>query len=162
MSQPAWWRGTRGEWYVVVQMLLFALVMAGPPTWQGWPGWALPDSGVIAWAGGVLLACGASLAIAGVRRFGHTISALPYPVAEGTLLDTGPYRLVRHPIYSGAVLVAFGWACWRHGWLTFGYAALLFLFFDLKARREEQWLLEKFPMYADYRRRVRKLVPFVY
>ena len=42
------------------------------------------------------------------------------------------------------------------------YAALLFLLFDAKARREEAWLVEKFPSYAEYRRRVRKLVPFVY
>jgi protein-S-isoprenylcysteine O-methyltransferase Ste14 len=42
------------------------------------------------------------------------------------------------------------------------YAALLFLLFDAKARREERWLVEKFPSYAGYQRRVRKLVPFLY
>jgi protein-S-isoprenylcysteine O-methyltransferase Ste14 len=36
------------------------------------------------------------------------------------------------------------------------------LFFDLKSRREEAWLLGAYPAYADYRRRVRKLVPLVY
>ena len=55
-----------------------------------------------------------------------------------------------------------GWAIWRHGWLTLLYAALLFLLFDAKARREERWLLEKFPSYSEYKRRVRKLVPFLY
>jgi protein-S-isoprenylcysteine O-methyltransferase Ste14 len=35
-------------------------------------------------------------------------------------------------------------------------------FFDLKARREEAWLLAAYPGYAAYRRRVRKLFPFVY
>jgi protein-S-isoprenylcysteine O-methyltransferase Ste14 len=165
MSQPAWWRGARGEWYVVLQTLLFVLVLVGPGTWSGWTdwvGWEFRGNRASLWAGAVLVACGAGLAIAGVRKFGPRLTALPYPAEGGTLLDTGPYRLVRHPIYSGVILVAFGWACWRQGWLTFVYATLLFLFLDIKARREEQWLLAKFSTYGDYRRRVRKLVPFVY
>jgi len=48
------------------------------------------------------------------------------------------------------------------GWLTLAYAALLSVLFDAKARREERWLVEKFPSHADYQRRVRTLVPFVY
>jgi protein-S-isoprenylcysteine O-methyltransferase Ste14 len=47
------------------------------------------------------------------------------------------------------------------GWLTLAYAALLSVLFDAKARREERWLVEKFPSHADYQRRVRTLVPFV-
>ena len=54
------------------------------------------------------------------------------------------------------------WALLVQGWLTLGYAALLFVFLDFKSRREEQWLAEKFPAYGDYQRRVRKLIPFVY
>jgi hypothetical protein len=37
MSQSSWWKGSRGEWYVVAQIALFALVMFGPRTWAGWP-----------------------------------------------------------------------------------------------------------------------------
>ena len=42
------------------------------------------------------------------------------------------------------------------------WAALLLVFFDIKSRREEAWLVARFPAYADYRRRVRKLIPFIY
>ena len=42
------------------------------------------------------------------------------------------------------------------------WAALLVVFFDIKSRREEAWLAARFPAYADYRRRVRKLIPFIY
>ena len=58
--------------------------------------------------------------------------------------------------------LAFGWALFVQGWLTLGYAALLFAFFDIKSRKEEAWLLARFPDYARYRQRVRKLVPFLY
>ena len=65
-------------------------------------------------------------------------------------------------MYGGVILMALGWACWRHGWLSVVYVALLFVCLDVKARREEQWLIDKYPAYADYKRRVRRLVPFVY
>jgi steroid 5-alpha reductase family enzyme len=87
---------------------------------------------------------------------------LPYPKPESTLIETGPYRIVRHPMYSGAILVAFGWALVIHSWLAIGTAMVLFVFFDLKSRREEAWLKEKFPGYATYQQRVRKLVPLIY
>ena len=48
------------------------------------------------------------------------------------------------------------------GPLTVLYAVLLLLFLDVKSRREERWLSAKFSSYADYRKRVRKLIPFVY
>ena len=83
-------------------------------------------------------------------------------IVNATLVVAGAYRLVRHPIYSGLAAMAFGWGMWVHGWLTLGYALILFVFFDCKSRREERWLREKFPEYAAYQRRVRKLIPFVY
>jgi protein-S-isoprenylcysteine O-methyltransferase Ste14 len=58
--------------------------------------------------------------------------------------------------------MAFGWALWIRSWFTIAYALALFVFIDLKARREERWLAEKFPEYAEYRRRVHKFVPFIY
>ena len=160
--ETAWWRGRRGEWYVATQFVLFALVAAGPATWRGWPPWPFPGGRLASGAGGVMMAVGLALAIWGARLHGAGLQALPYPREGGAVLDTGPYRIVRHPIYSGAVCIAFGWALWRQGWLTLAYAALLLLLFDAKARREERWLVEKFPSYAAYQRRVRKLVPFLY
>ncbi len=53
-------------------------------------------------------------------------------------------------------------ALYVQSWLTLGYVAVLFVFLDLKSRREARLLIERFPEYVDYRRRVRKLVPFVY
>ena len=39
---------------------------------------------------------------------------------------------------------------------------MLFIFFDLKSGREEEWLVEVYPVYGAYRQRVKKLVPWVY
>jgi protein-S-isoprenylcysteine O-methyltransferase Ste14 len=154
-----WWTGKRGEWYVGVQMLLFVIIAVGPPTWRGWPAWPFPGSRVVGW---IMVVLGGSFALAAIAKLGSTLTPLPYPVARGRLVQGGAYALVRHPIYSGGVLAAAGWGLVRQGWLTLVYTALLFLLFDLKARREEGWLVEKYPEYAEYRRRVSKLIPFVY
>jgi protein-S-isoprenylcysteine O-methyltransferase Ste14 len=105
---------------------------------------------------------GGSLLLAGLLWLGKSLTPLPYPKDDSTLVETGPYSIVRHPIYSGGILLAFGWAIAVQGWLTLVYAAVLLVFLDIKSRREERWLVGKFPAYRDYQRRVRKLVPFVY
>ncbi len=57
---------------------------------------------------------------------------------------------------------AFGWALVWGNLLTLFYAVILFIFFDIKSRREEKRLADKFPEYSDYQGRVCKLIPFVY
>jgi protein-S-isoprenylcysteine O-methyltransferase Ste14 len=105
---------------------------------------------------------GGGLLLAAALRLGPGLTPLPYPRPGGALVDTGPFALVRHPMYSGGFLLALGWALVVRSWLTLGYVVLLFVFLDLKSRREERWLHEKFPAYRDYQRRVRRLVPFLY
>jgi protein-S-isoprenylcysteine O-methyltransferase Ste14 len=70
--------------------------------------------------------------------------------------------LVRHPLYSAVILLSLGWALmWGSAIALIGCLVEAF-FFDSKARREERWLAEKFPEYAGYCRRVRRLIPWVY
>jgi protein-S-isoprenylcysteine O-methyltransferase Ste14 len=161
-SNSPWWRGTRGEWYVVVQVLLFVLVACGPRTLPGWPAWSFPSPVAGRVVSLILLGIGALFIGAGARHLGRHLTPLPHPRAGAPLRDSGAYGLVRHPIYSGGIFVAFGWSIWARGWLTLVYAAILFVFLDLKARREERWLRRMYPEYAAYTRRVRRLVPFVY
>jgi protein-S-isoprenylcysteine O-methyltransferase Ste14 len=155
-------RGTRGEGYVVAQLGLLALVFFGSRGWRGAPAW--PDGAArVASIGGIaLLAAGIALALTGIVSLGRNLTAVPRPKPGATLVERGPYRFVRHPMYAGAVLASFGWALVSHGWLTLVYAGLILAFFDLKARREERWLGLELPGYAGYAKRVRRLIPFVY
>jgi len=160
-SQP-WWTGARGEWLVAGQLLLIALVFFGPRTVPGLPAWVVPFSYAWPVAGGVLMVAGSALLLAGLIRLGPGLTPLPYPKDGADLIESGPYALVRHPMYSGGLVLALGWALLVQGWLTLVYVVVLFVFLDAKSRREERWLVEKFAAYPAYRRRVRKLVPFVY
>lgn len=162
-DQPApWWHGTRGEWYVVAQGALLALVALGPRQWAGVPTWPAEWSGVSTMVGVALMAGGGLFGALGGAHLGRNLTAVPRPKQDANLVDTGAYAWVRHPIYCGLIVAAFGWALWVNSWLTVGYAVVLAIFFDIKARREERWLSEKFPGYAAYQRRVKKLIPFVY
>ncbi|MDO9596866.1 MAG: isoprenylcysteine carboxylmethyltransferase family protein [Azoarcus sp.] len=161
-DRAAWWKGARGEWYVVVQGLILALIALGPRTAFGLPEWPPALTTVSTSAAWILLALGAGASIVAVLHLGPNLTPLPHPKDEATLVESGLYGVVRHPIYCALILMAFGWALFVQGWLTLAYAALLFVFFDIKSRREEAWLMARFPDYAAYRQRVRKLIPFLY
>jgi protein-S-isoprenylcysteine O-methyltransferase Ste14 len=161
-SSVPWWKGSRGEWYLVPQAVLFLLLLVGPRSWPGEPGWGVAAVWAASLAGGVLLLAGAVIAVAGAVTLGRNLTPLPRPRPDTTLVATGAYRFVRHPIYCGISFMAAGWGLMLQSWLTMGYGLLLFAFFDCKSRREERWLMERFPEYAAYRQRVRKLIPFVY
>ena len=162
MSQTSWWKGKHGEWYVVAQIALIVLVFFGPRNIPVWPSWAAPFTWLSSIGGGTILLAGILLLAIAIFRLGSNLTPVPYPKDEGTLIETGPYRLVRHPMYCGGILIAFGWGLLIHGWITLGYAIIMLVFFDVKSRREEKWLNAKFSSYGDYQKRVRKLIPFVY
>jgi protein-S-isoprenylcysteine O-methyltransferase Ste14 len=157
-----WWKGTHGEWFVVAQIALIVLVFFGPRTYPGWPTWTSPFTWLGSIGGGIILLSGILLLAIAIFRLGSNLTPVPYPKDEGTLIETGPYRLVRHPMYCGGILIAFGWSLLVHGWLTLGYAIIMLVFFDFKSRWEEEWLKAKFSGYGEYQKRVRKLIPFVY
>jgi protein-S-isoprenylcysteine O-methyltransferase Ste14 len=161
-SLAPWWKGRRGEWYGLAQAGLFLLVALGPRTASWLPAW--PDAARAASpiVGTALMVAGALWAVAGAAGLGRSLTPLPYPKDSGTLIDTGPFAFVRHPMYCGGIWAAVGWALCTRSLLTLAYAAVLAVFFDVKASREERWLSTAFPDYAAYQARVRKLIPFVY
>jgi protein-S-isoprenylcysteine O-methyltransferase Ste14 len=78
------------------------------------------------------------------------------------IIDTGPYSIVRHPIYTGILIAVFATALWRPGVLGIVGAAVLVWSFVVKARLEERFLMQELgtEAYEGYRSRVPMLVPF--
>ena len=78
------------------------------------------------------------------------------------LVQSGPYRWVRHPIYTGLLLAVAGSALAQDLWVDLAAVPLVFLGFWVKLRREEEWMTVQFgEAYASYARRTARLVPFV-
>ena len=154
--------GRRGEGWVVLQVAALGAVviagrfLAGPRT--GRLHTVAFDLGIVVMIAGAVLA---AVAIAELRR-SDAFTAVPRPRSEGHLVETGPYRYVRHPVYSGMLLGALGWAVARLSWPALVAALVLAVILDLKRRREEAWLVDRYDRYAAYRRRTRALIPFLY
>ena len=151
--------GRRGEGWVLIQVVLFVGVgVAGAlgPAWSGGLRAGGLVLGVALVAGGVLL-CGR-----GILDLRENLTPFPRPSAGARLVETGSYGLVRHPIYGGAIVAAAGWGLATASLPALAGAAVLLVFFDLKSRREEAWLIERFEGYAAYRSRTRKLLPWLY
>jgi protein-S-isoprenylcysteine O-methyltransferase Ste14 len=163
IQPPAAWHGRRGELLVAMQFaLLFAFVLA--PRWNPWAGPGLLDwtHALRLGALGALVLSALVMAVLGAMQIRRYLTPLPYPVDHSQLVTSGVYGLVRHPLYSSQLIAALGWTCYTLSLSHLAVLALGFLFFDYKASKEERWLTERHPEYADYARRVRKLVPWIY
>ena len=154
--------GARGEWYVVIQGLLFALVVFGPASVAGLPAWPIGSTVLFRVSGLALIVLGLVVAVFAAWNLGRSLTPLPYPKKDAELVTTGLFGYVRHPIYFGVILLAFGWGIYTQGTLTLCYAFVLAVFLDMKSRREEIWLCQKFPDYQRYQKTTRKLIPYIY
>jgi protein-S-isoprenylcysteine O-methyltransferase Ste14 len=124
--------------------------------------WPDAVAGTLTVVGIVIGTVGLLLLIAAMVSMGRNLSPFPRPVARGNLVEHGIYRLVRHPIYGAVLLVALGWSLAESPLGLIPTAVLAFVF-DLKARLEEGWLLERYPSYGEYRTRTRsRFVPGLY
>jgi protein-S-isoprenylcysteine O-methyltransferase Ste14 len=150
--------GRRGEGWVALQVVLIGVIAATGmfgPRWGGARRWRALPAGISALTGMYLF-------VAGAAGLGRQLTPFPKPVEQSSLKQGGAYRLVRHPIYGGVLLLGLAWS------LASSPAALLpwaaaGAFLDAKRRREEAWLIEKHPEYEDYKRSVRaSFLPFIW
>jgi len=163
MQKISDWRATftdNGGWWVVAQFPLLLLAYLIPER-TGHEA----ASVALQWAGHAglgLLALGLVLCFGGALALGRWLTPFPRPLAKSELRTRGAYALVRHPLYSGILFMAFGWSLYSLSTAGVLFDLALLAFFDRKAAREELWLAEKFAGYAAYRRQVKKLIPWIY
>ncbi|MGE5691265.1 MAG: methyltransferase family protein [Pseudomonadota bacterium] len=152
-------RGRGGAW-VVGQVVLIAAILLSAFLGRGWPARVEPVAVAI---GGLLLALGIGGLAVGAARLGAALTPFPAPRADAPLRTDGVYGLVRHPMYGGGILIALGWTIVFATVPGLVLTIVLGAFVELKARREERWLEERHPEYAEYRRRTpHRFVPFVW
>lgn len=112
--------------------------------------------------GAAAIALGGWSVLSGTRGLGDSFTALPRPHEHATLIQNGVYARIRHPIYAGVMCLGLGWALATRSLPALIGALVLAVVLDLKARREEVWLAERYPAYAEYRSRTHRFVPGVY
>ncbi len=136
-------------WILIALQFFLAAALVLSSHWSPFP-WLV----MLLAAPGALLAIWAWFAM-GMRR----IRIHPIATTETVLLTRGPYAIVRHPMYTGllwftAAMVLSGFAWWR---LLAWYALVVVL--HIKATHEEKSMTCHFDEYADYQRKVGKLLP---
>ena len=147
----------RGGLLVLGQgVLLCAVVAGGVFCRDQWHGHLITLSGAF------LLLIAAGCGLAGTASLGRNLTPFPKPSASSTLVQTGIYGFIRHPLYTAVFCGSIGWALVWRSWPALLAALALGPFFDAKARREERWLRQKFAEYSDYEKKVRRFVPWIY
>jgi protein-S-isoprenylcysteine O-methyltransferase Ste14 len=154
--------GPRGEGWVVAQLVMLGLIIIlGLLDLRN----ALPKSAadwLVTAVGAAEMAIAASWVLRAFRDLGHNLTALPRPLEDGMLVRGGIYAAVRHPIYAGLIVGAVGWATVTRSLPALAASVLLAVLLDLKSRREEGWLSEKFPEYAAYRGHTKRFLRGIY
>jgi protein-S-isoprenylcysteine O-methyltransferase Ste14 len=145
-----------GLWVLAQSGLMLAVVLLGVTCHGDWANLLLVASGV------VLFLAGGAIGLAGVMVLGESRTPFPKPPAQTRLVTGGIYRAMRHPLYTSVMVASLGWAGIWQSWPALVAAVVLIPFFEAKARREERWLRERFPDYANYARRVRRFLPGIY
>jgi protein-S-isoprenylcysteine O-methyltransferase Ste14 len=122
----------------------------------------VPHLALTAWLAAVLCVIGLAFASWARITLGRNWSGIVTLKEGHELVESGPYRFVRHPIYTGILTMFFATAMALGHLAGFAATLLVFASFWIKLRDEEQLMLQQFPeRYAIYRQRVKRVIPFV-
>lgn len=110
-------------------------------------------------AGYCTMATGIVFSLLAMRTLRNNLTVFPTPKESGNLIVTGVYSWVRHPIYTGILIVAFGGLCVHFDYRLLATAFALLLLFHIKSEYEEKLLMATFSNYNDYKSTTGKLFP---
>ncbi len=128
---------------------------------ERWLGGIQPGSNTARLGGAVLAAAGVGLYIAAHLYLGRNWSLAAAVVEGQRLVTVGPYRYVRHPMYTGMMVVVIGSGLLLSDYLVLASIVPVAAAYYVRARSEDALLAAELPGYADYSVRTKMFIPWV-
>jgi protein-S-isoprenylcysteine O-methyltransferase Ste14 len=154
-------RGTR-----YLNFLSIVLGITGAALLNGLSAFFFPGgrTGLVFWIGILVMALGLGLRILAIQTLGAAFRTTIETHEHQPVIRNGPYRLIRHPSYSGILLMCLGYGLAVQNWLSLLVAVLLPLSaLAYRMRVEEKALVASLgPEYEEYQRHTKKIIPWIW
>ena len=146
-------------WRVILLCMIAATVL-----WQALPQARIPMTPAASLGALAIFTFGLALRWYSIYYLGKYFTVDVAVVADQKVIDTGPYRLIRHPSYAGSLLEFFGFGLYLANAASILVLIVPIAFVFLRRISIEEGVLAKAlgQPYIDYMRRTRRLIPFVY
>jgi len=112
--------------------------------------------------GSLLLFLGVIIGLIAVIQLNSSLSPFPTPIKKGSLVQSGVFSLVRHPIYFALICCSFGYGISENSEYKILLSILLLILFNYKSKYEENLLIEKYVEYKTYMSNTGRLFPIVF
>jgi protein-S-isoprenylcysteine O-methyltransferase Ste14 len=116
----------------------------------------LPDW--LRYIGLLILILGLVLGLMALLQLKTYLSPFPTPVAHGTLVDNGVYKVSRHPIYTALIFSGLGYAIYQVSLYKMIISLALLVLFYFKSKYEEELLTKTYSRYANYKKKTRRFI----
>lgn len=141
---------------LVVWVAVFAYMIN--PAWMNWSRFELPTA--VRWVGVVMGFLSVLLAYWTFRNLGKNVTPTVVTRANHSLVTSGPYRWIRHPLYVMGLIAYLGFAFLAENWFIAIMAVVVFVVIALRVRKEETRLVETFgDAYRQYMQQTGKFLP---
>ncbi|MBX2828859.1 MAG: isoprenylcysteine carboxylmethyltransferase family protein [Flavobacteriaceae bacterium] len=131
--------------FVLAQFLLFAAYFG-----MEWPLFSPEIPSWICYIFIGLTVTGLLVVLLGILNLNENLTPFPSPKSNSTLISTGIYRYVRHPIYAGILLSMLSYALYSLSVFKLSVTAVLWMVLYFKSNYEERMLQDRFTEYKDY------------
>lgn len=141
--------------FVSIQLLLFLAFVLPVPLYS------FQLNYIFKYAAFAIAMIGLLIIALAILQLNKNLTPFPTPKENGTLIQTGLYKFVRHPIYSGIILTTLGFGFYDGSLWKTAIGFSLWVLFFFKSKYEERLLANQFPNYKEYQKITKRFFPFL-